>query len=342
MKNTSQLTCTRPYEWFEIHRHGSVFLCCPAWLKRPIGNLLEKPLSNIWNSPTARELRKSVKNGSFHNCSKSRCPFLLAHRQPVQQLNKIAKAEIREALAAPTSELSYSPQKLNLCFDLRCNLACPSCRQHHLIMNPQEQLQIEKITAIVKEQLLPFATEVTMSGFGDPFVSPAYLEILASLNAQGAEGAKLRLHSNGQLWTEQRWQQFNNLHQRVSAAEISVDAATAATYQSNRPGGSFEKLLINLKYLARQPFRLTLSMVVQNNNFIEIPRFVELAASLNTGVYLSQLVNWGTFTKTDFLARAVHLPGHPRHYELTHILRQVEHLPGVDIGNLQPLILPSS
>lgn len=337
-----QLVCTRPYEWFEIHRHGIVFMCCPAWLKRPIGNLLEQSVSEIWNGQVARELRKSIANGSFHNCSKTRCPFLLSGQEPVQQFRDIVAPNMIRALSSNSGIVAAPPPRLNLCFDYRCNLACPSCREDQLLMDEMEKEKVRQITTIIKEQLLDSATEVTMSGHGDPFASPAYREVLQHLNQQGAQGPKLRLHSNGQLWTQKRWDQFSNLHDRVTAAEISVDAASADTYQRNRPGGDFSVLQENLEYLAQQPFPLTLSMVVQANNFAEIPQFVELAAKLHARVYLSQLVNWGTFDKHEFLARAVHLPDHPQHNQLRTVLGKICSLSRVDLGNLAPLLSGTS
>ncbi len=59
-----QQICTRPFEWFEVPPDGSVFLCCPAWLKRSIGNLLQQSIYEIWNGPVAQEIRKSIFNGS--------------------------------------------------------------------------------------------------------------------------------------------------------------------------------------------------------------------------------------------------------------------------------------
>ncbi len=336
----SQLICTRPYEWFEIHRNGIVFMCCPAWLKRPIGNLLEQSIAEIWNGPLARELRKSILNSSFHNCSRTRCPFLLAKQDPVQTIAQITSNQVQSAIRDKETILPYLPQRLNLCFDHSCNLSCPSCREQHLTMEPKEQDRNKEITAIIKEELLPVAQEVTMSGYGDPFASKAYLDILDGLNTQGKDGAKLRLHSNGMLWTEQRWNRFSNLHQRVTAAEISVDAATSETYQKNRPGGSFSRLLTNLDYLAQQPFNLTLSMVVQTNNFMEIPLFIELAQKHGARAYFSQLVNWGTFSKTEFRSRAIHLPDHPRHHQLREVLTPLATMRAVDLGNLKSLLSP--
>ena len=82
-RSKQSYTCSRPFQWCEVHPDGSVFLCCPAWLKRPIGNLLQQPIEKIWNGAVAQEIRKSILNGSFHNCSKKRCPYLQEKSGPV-------------------------------------------------------------------------------------------------------------------------------------------------------------------------------------------------------------------------------------------------------------------
>jgi len=331
------IICSRPFEWFEIQRQGHVFLCCPSWLKRPLGNLLQQSVADIWNGPVARELRKSILNGSFHNCNRKRCPFLTTQTDPVTPLAAVANRDVRQAIRDHGTTLSYLPRRLNLSFDHSCNLVCPSCRKDVMSLSAGEQKDNERITTIIREELLPTATEVTMSGFGDPFASPAYTAILRHINTMSGKRPRLRLHSNGQLWTAQRWEQLSGLHGLVTEAEISVDAASAATYHLNRPGGSFARLLENLAYLAQQSFPLTLSMVVQANNFREIPAFIELAEKYNARAYLSQLVNWGTFTKADYLSRAVHLPGHPEHRQLCEMLSQRSDSQLVNLGNLSEL-----
>ena len=333
-----QLICTHPFSWFEIHQHGDVFLCCPAWLKRPIGNLLQTPVADIWNSPVAQEIRKTIHNRSFHNCSKLRCPFLADSLSPVQPLVAVTEQRIKRALETRAAHLDFPPTRLNLCFDHSCNLACPSCRSARQVATGSARDKAQRISEIICAELLPQAEEVTMSGYGDPFASPAYLAILQQLNTSSGEIPRLRLHSNGQLWTRQRWEQLPRLHDRVKEAEISIDAASAATYAVNRPGGSYEQLLDNLAYLAEQPFPLTLSMVVQQNNFREIPLLVELATRFKARVYLSRLVNWGTFAKAEFTRRAVHLPTHPEHQQLVSLLREYRHRPQLNLGNLLPLL----
>jgi MoaA/NifB/PqqE/SkfB family radical SAM enzyme len=331
--------CSRPFEWCEIHPDGSVFFCCPAWLKRSIGNLLQQPIAEIWNGPVAQEIRKSILNGSFHNCSSKGCPHLNEKSRPVQKREALVTGKVQRAINTRAAQLGFLPTQLNLCFDQSCNLACPSCRGEFMQASGAALEQTERIAAIIHNELLPEAETVTLSGFGDPFGSPTYRKLLQGLNRNDFPRLRaVRLHSNGQLLTAQMWTLLPELQPLISELEISIDAANAATYGLNRPGGDFEKLLENLDFLSQQECRLSLSMVVQQNNLREIPQLVRLAEGYNARVYLSRLVNWGTFTRKEFQQRAVALPQHPEHAECRQLLRRFFDLPRVDLGILTALV----
>lgn len=334
-----QTICTRPFEWFEIHPDGSVFLCCPAWLKRPAGNLLRQSVAEIWNGPLARELRKSILNGSFHNCSRRRCPHRAGRSVPVQRLATVVDNTVQAAISQNLSCLDYPPRHLNLCFEQSCNLACPSCRTGRHQVTGQERLQAERIRAIVETELLPQAAGLTLSGFGDPFASRSYYGLLTQLNPQTFPKLQsLRLHTNGLLFSAVAWSALPGLHSLLREVEISLDAASEQTYRHNRPGGNFRQLLENLAFLQELPIKRTLSMVVQRNNWREIPQLLQLAGRFNAGIYLSRLVNWGTFTREEYLKRAVHRPEHPEHRELVGLLLSLAQRQGIELGNLRALI----
>ncbi|MDH4137092.1 MAG: hypothetical protein OEW09_10315, partial [Anaerolineae bacterium] len=82
-----------------------------------------------------------------------------------------------------------------------------------------------------------------------------------------------------------------------------------------------------------------ISMVVQENNFTEMPDFVRLGKRFNfDAVFFSQLVNWGTYSDEEFNNRAIHLPAHPRHSEFVDLLRsEIFNEPTVHLGNLTHL-----
>jgi len=336
LRQTSKpsIFCPKPFEWFEIHPNGQVFLCCPAWLKAPIGNLLEDSAATIWNGPLAAEVRKTVLNGSYHRCNQRRCPYLAGGRAFPDAMDP----KIQAAFACGSSTPPYGPRVLNLCFDQSCNLACPSCRLRVLVSSGDERRRAETIAAKILDELAPSTRELRLSGFGDPFASPVYRRLLQAIGRETFPELKhLHLHSNGLLWDENTWQSMVNLHPYLGSAEISVDAADAATYRLNR-GGNFERLRTNLAFIARLPAQLTLSCVVQANNYRQMPAFIELARNYNASAYFSQLVNWGTFCRREFNQRAVHQSGHPEHEAFLSILRKISNLDDVDLGSLRPLI----
>ena len=332
------LVCTHPFEWLEVQQGGSLFLCCPAWLRRPIGVLGEAALGEIWNGPVAREVRASILNGTFHSCSRRRCPRRQTLTLPVQPLSRVADPVVAEAIRNGSVRLSYGPRRVNLCFDGRCNLQCPSCRKGAVYADRSEVERIDRLRALVEEEVAPQAVELRLSGHGDPFFAPSYRALLERIGPQRWPNLeRLHLHTNGLLWTAERWQELAHLHPYVRTAEISIDAASPATYRNNR-GGDWQLLQNNLAYLAGLPVALTLSMVVQQNTVREIGPFVAMAKGCGARVYLSCLVNWGTYDRQQYLSRAVHLPGHPEHERWKAALIPLLGDPAVDLGNLTAFV----
>lgn len=130
------------------------------------------------------------------------------------------------------------------------------------------------------------------------------------------------------------WQSLPELQPLVSEIEISIDGATEQTYRRNRPGGDFSQLLRNVEFLSTTGTKLTLSMVVQQNNWREIPLLLELARKWQAELYLSQLVNWGTFRQTEFKQWAIHLPDHPEHFDFKDEVLKIKSSSGVKLGKL--------
>jgi len=333
-----RLICRNPFEWFEIHPDGQVFACCPAWLKQPLGNLLTDELADIWNGQSARALRQAIHDGSFRRCNRKRCPRLTCATPPVEPLAEVKEPALKDILDRKQTLLPWGPRRLNLCYDRSCNLACPSCRPGHFVPTTQQRQHAARLSEIVQRDLAAQARQLIISGTGDPFASDAYRHLLQGVDSRSYPLLEsIHLHSNGLLWNAASWQAISAAEPYVQSAEISVDAASAATYALNR-GGDFAQLLGNLAFLSALPVAVTLSFVVQQNNFREMMDFVNLAHRFGFTVYFSQLVNWGTYRREEFRQRAVHLPEHPDHSVFRGLLQEVAGLQGVDIGNLRPLL----
>ncbi|MEK7720971.1 MAG: radical SAM protein [Elusimicrobiota bacterium] len=237
--------------------------------------------------------------------------------------------------------LPYGPRQINCCFDRSCNLSCPSCRTEVFVDNDKKPELLE-IQHKIQQEGARELEELFIEGSGDPFGSPFTLEWLRSMKKANMPKLKLiRLHTNGQLLTPEMWKTIpSDIRELIKDVEISIDAATPETYHINRRGGRFETLLQNLLFLgelrkSRTLKSLAFSMVVQENNFREMPAFVSLGKQFDaTCVYFSSIHN-RIFSEAEFLRRAVHLPAHPGHPEFVRLLKdKVFTDPVVFLGNL--------
>lgn len=345
MPDGERLFCSKPFEWFEVTQlngRGGVYLCCPSWLDTSIGNLRHESVAAIWNSPAAQELRSSVLDGSFRYCNGVRCPYLQTRSGPVKPVDEVTDEGLKAVIQHGLTVLPYGPKKIICTYDQSCNLSCPSCRTK-LIVEREHAQEILSIQHKLQDEALPEAEFLLAAGSGDPFGSPYFRRWLQGMRLQDMPKLqRIHLHTNGQLWTPKMWGSLaEDVRRLIKSAEISIDAGTAETYAVNRRGGDFGKLLKNLEFISRlrQEGPLTfvkISMVVQANNFEEMPAFVRLGQRFKFDqVYFSQLVNWGTFSDQEFARRAVHVPTHPLHQRFVAVL-QNEILDDriVDLGNL--------
>jgi len=349
MSKKKQLFCSKPFRWFEVsevNEKGEVFLCCPSWLDTPIGNLRYQSVEEIWNGEKAQEIRRSILDGSFEYCNRSRCPYLQTISGAVEIVEDVKDEDLKAAIEKELTILPHGPREIICSYDKSCNLSCPSCRTGIIVETANKQ-QILEIQGKIQNEALRDAHLLYITGSGDPFGSPFFRKWLQTMKREDIKSIKkIHLHTNAQLWTPQMWATIpKEIQEIVRDVGISIDAASSETYSINRRGGSFERLLENLEFIStlRKSGPLGwvgISMVVQENNFMEMPDFVRLGKRLGFDtVYFSQLVNWGTFSEEEFRNRAIYLPAHPKHSEFVDLLKdEIFNESLVDLGNLTEMI----
>lgn len=350
LSKKQQLLCAKPFKWFEVsgwnEPKGDVFVCCPAWLNTPIGNILAQSVEEIWNGKIAQEIRRSILDGSFEYCDRSRCPFLQTLSGPVQRVEEVRDEDLKIVVDKQLTTLHYGPREINCAYDKSCNLYCPSCRTEHIVeaKNRQEILEIQNK---IQKEALKEAHLLYITGSGDPFGSPFYRRWIQTMKSEEMPCLRnIHIHTNALLWTPRMWNKIPvEIKKLIKSTEISIDAASRETYSVNRRDGTFEKLLENLDFISMLrkygPLdSVSISMVVQENNFMEMPDFVRLGKRHNFDfVYFSRLLDWGTYTEEDYQKRAIHLANHPKHFELIQLLEEgIFKDPIVHLGNLSELI----
>jgi MoaA/NifB/PqqE/SkfB family radical SAM enzyme len=251
---------------------------------------------------------------------------------------------MRDIIENKRDVVPEGPETLNAAFDRSCNLSCPSCRTEHII-EAESQSQIEELQKRLENETFDNLGILYITGSGDAFGSPFFMRWLRTLDVTKRPKLRIHLQTNAQLWTPQIWAKIPpEVRERIPSAEISIDAASAPTYALNRRGGEWSTLLNNLEFIAGLRaggplIFLQLDMVVQENNFSEMPAFVELGKRYGADrVFFTHLTSWGTFGPEELQQRSVHVPSHKRHQDLLAVLRdpRLGH-PIVDMGNLMSL-----
>ena len=304
--------CPSPFEYLKIIPNGSCYCCCPENVPYILGNIYTQSVDEIWNSPTAEAIRESILDGTFRYCSKLHCDALLNGTLP--------------KMADSTPKKLDSPRLLNLGHDLTCNLSCPSCRTHVISADDSECQKLASLVPKLKT-LMEGADFITLLSSGDPFASAHCRELLKNFHPRKDQW--LTLYTNAQLFTPERWGGLWHLEAGNICVDVSIDAATAATYETVRRGGSWKTLQENLLFInalreVRIIARFEINMTVQACNFMEMLAFEEMGKAFGVDkIILLRLRNWGTFSHEEYAARDVCSPTHPDHAEYQELLGQL-------------------
>lgn len=317
-KPKKQLFCSKPFSWIEPSSNGQTYLCCPAWLPVSVGSWRYQSLDDMWNSPIANDIRRSIMDGSFRYCDESRCSFLQTISGPVMDLSDALRNKRWGKVVRNEISDNFFPTEINCAYDRSCNLKCVSCRKETIT---RPSYNINKLhDDIIKH--LPSIEHLYVTGSGDPFASKMFWSLLTSIDGSSFPNLAITLHTNGLLFTEERWGRLRNIHPNIKEVHVSIDAGTEETYRLNR-GADWGFLNERLRFISNLKLeRFIISMVIQANNFREVPLFIDLAKKLSvTSAQFTVLNNWGTYSKSEFSGRAVQLPGHREYEEFMNMLK---------------------
>lgn len=331
--------CGNPFEEIEIRADGKVNTCCSAWMPASIGSIHEHTPNQYWNSIEAGEIRASILDGDFSYCSRLYCPKIVQRTLP-RKAGVTARHQ-RDVIDKDLIVVETKPRRVVLSEDRSCNLSCPSCRTHVIQLGHHASVDLDEIFDARIAPVLTTAEAIKITGSGDPIGSRHFRHVLRRLTAAPHASRRIQLQTNGVLLNEKAWIDLR-LEGHVSTIWVSVDAATKATYEAIRRGGSFERLCTNLRFLGRIRAEnridlLRLDFVIQALNFREIPQFVEFARSIGAdGVHFLMLRNWGTYSPEEYERLNLGSMRHPEHEAFREILSNLR-LPSsfVDFGNAE-------
>lgn len=127
-----------------------------------------------------------------------------------------------------------------------CNLRCPLCPTgYHGLERRQSLMRLAEFKSII-DKIRPFAVEVIMHNWGEPFLNPDVIPMIqyARKNRIGTTiSSNLNLVNRGEKFLEEV------VHSGLDHLTVSIDGTTQDVYETYRKGGNLENVLANLRYL---------------------------------------------------------------------------------------------
>ena len=326
--------CIQPFFNLEIHPFGN-FVCCPDWINNNSIGQFSENLGDLWEGDAIKEFKKSVTDGTFSKCNCEKCPFLNSLINTGKTIpGPIIKREIGER---EISKFPETPSLINFCFDRSCNLKCPSCRKDFIIASTEEQIVINKKIKEIEDSFGKDVKTLRLSGSADPFASASFRKYLKNFNPKLYPNLEsIFIHTNANLWTREMWDSMPNIHKFVKHCEISIDAATKETYETKtRLGGDWDVLHENLKFIQTIDSieEITLSFVVQHNNYTEMLEFVNHFNSIikvkKIWFQFLKINDWGSLDPVSFLNSKIWDESHPQFNDLVYEIHKIDGLQDV-------------
>lgn len=256
--------CTRPFSLALVNDDGTVRFCPEAWQPANIGSLHAAPLEEVWNSPTAQEIRKAILDGSFSHCKRVGCPRLQTGGFGLVGKSDVQDSYYRKVIDGGLTALPSGPREVFANYG-----ASPAAEGLHA-----------RVESGLKDTQV-----IHISNDCEPLDSAVFLDVLRNFDSSTYPDLKINLVSNGQKFTPKMWASIARSHGAIHGVHINVDAVRPATYAKLHAGARFGALLRNLYFISllRQRGavkRFTLGFDVTRHNFKEMKPFISLAMDL--------------------------------------------------------------
>ncbi|HEX8632204.1 MAG TPA: radical SAM protein, partial [Catenuloplanes sp.] len=183
---------------------------------------------------------------------------------------------------APVRDDPPLPPHLQLEITSACNLRCVMClvRYRPPVNKLAGAMPAALFHRIVDE--VPGLRRLTLQGLGEPLLSPYLVDMLRLATGRGIT---VGFNSNATLLTRARADEL--VDTGADWLHVSLDGATAATYQAVREGADFDTVVRNLAGLvaakraagSATPW-IRVVFVAMRDNVAELPALVRLLAGI--------------------------------------------------------------
>ena len=289
----SKTFCILPWIHFYANPDGTVLPCCIGDHRRPLGNVQQNSVTEVWNSEKFKSLRLNMLAGNrcdeCSSCYKSEDAGVKSFRQSVNRdyaefLN--FSDETNEDGSLDTMKLKY----LDIRWSNICNFKCRSCSSTYSsswATEDNKQGQSKKVFIFaggenndsLYDQLRPYYSEVKEIYFagGEPLLMDKHYDMLNYLIETGNTDIKIRYNSNLSSLSFKNtsvidlWKKFSNVHLNVSLdswgnrAEYIREGTVWTTLEAN-----IKKIKVECPHM-----HIGIASVISAFNIHSLPEFID-------------------------------------------------------------------
>lgn len=289
----SKTFCILPWIHFYANPDGSVLPCCIGDHRKPLGNIQQTSIINVWNNEQYKKMRLNMLEGirceECNSCYQSEDAGVNSFRQSVNK----DYAEFFNFADETNADGSLDTMKLKY-LDIRwsniCNFKCRSCSSTYSSSwatedNKQGQNKSVFIFAggnnndLLYDQIKPYISEVKEIYFagGEPLLMDKHYDILKHLIDINNTDIKIRYNTNLSSLTFKNisvielWKKFSNVHLNVSLDSWGDRA------EYIREGTEWKTIIDNINTVKTNcpHIHLGVSSVVSAFNVYTLPEFTD-------------------------------------------------------------------
>lgn len=194
-----------------------------------------------------------------------------------------------DALRADSLEgrRSLAPDGLWLAITENCNFRCIGCYREGMFK--KTYVAVEDVRRMLEGSAGHEYQYISLT-FGEAFLHPQFCDIVEACRAAHPK-AVIDVISNGSIPPKGR---FGKAVSMIDKMGLSIDGATAETFESIRRGGSFARFLENVRDICAirretgMPRDLGFSFTAITRNIAELPGVVQIAADLGVPMVYAQ------------------------------------------------------
>ncbi len=299
-------------------------ICSPTWNNDVnVGNPQELSIEQIWNSPKAQEVRRSILDGSFDFCNDEICWRMIEGK--LFKRDEITDPKLVDIIENNKTIIEGGPEFINIAYNPTCNLNCRMCRKD--VISSVDPLHKKKAIDDLKAYNFANLKRLIIPGSGELFANDDYVELLQNIDDYNFPNLEaVWIYSNGVLFTEENWKKVSHLARKYKLKIfISTDSVRRETFMKIRRGGDYNKFISNLEMLGAKRRNnefdsLYLAFCVQRLNFREMPEFVLFAER-----YGADCVHFEKLFHSP-ISECVHRSENVYYSEFVHSLEETVHL----------------